>query len=77
MYPYLTSKTASTDLVVCLLRKGNLLVDYQNSTAAAECAPCADSNLTLKEQISKLDEMALVEGKESESDETDDEELLA
>ena len=77
MYPYLPSRNVSTDLFVCLLREGNPVDAYQNMIAAADCAPCADSNVSLKEQISKLDEMALVEGNKSESDETDDRESLA
>jgi hypothetical protein len=41
----------------------------ESSTIGAEdCAPCADSNLTLKEKIQKLDDMELVYGNEGESD---------
>jgi hypothetical protein len=39
---------------------------------AADCAPCADSNSILKEQIEKLDNMELLDGKEGPDDETDD-----
>jgi hypothetical protein len=41
---------------------------------AADCAPYADSNLTLKEQISKLDDiMVLDDGNGDESDNTNHE----
>ena len=39
---------------------------------AADCAPCADSNSILKDQIEKLDNMELLDGKEGPDDETDD-----
>ena len=42
-----------------------------------ECAPCTNSNLTLKEQIMSLNNMVLVEGKESETPPTNDDESLA
>jgi hypothetical protein len=43
---------------------------------AADCAPCADSNSTLKEQIEKLDNMELVEGNEGACDETDEDKSI-
>jgi hypothetical protein len=44
----------------------------ESETRAAECAPCADSNLMLKEQIEKRDNMELVDDNESTLDKTDD-----
>ena len=44
---------------------------------AADCAPCADSTLSLKDQMKQLDDMELVGGNEDESDQTDDEGSLA
>jgi hypothetical protein len=43
----------------------------------AECAPCAGSNLTLKEKLMSLDDMELVDENEDDSPATDDEESLA
>ena len=77
MYPYLPSRTTSTHLFVWFLREGNPVDPYENLNTAADCAPCADSNLSLKEQISKLDGMVLLEGNDSESDQTDDTESIA
>jgi hypothetical protein len=37
---------------------------------AADCAPCADSESTLKEQMKKLDDMELLDDNEATSDET-------
>jgi hypothetical protein len=37
---------------------------------ATDCAPCADSDSTLKEQISKLDYMVLDDGNKDKSDKT-------
>jgi hypothetical protein len=37
---------------------------------AADCAPCAESDLMLKEQISNLDDMVLDDGNKEESDKT-------
>jgi hypothetical protein len=39
---------------------------------AADCAPCADSNSTLKEPMKKLDDMELLDENEGTSDETTD-----
>ncbi len=44
---------------------------------AAVCTPGADSNLALKDQIAKLNDMELVQGNEEERDETDDDQSLA
>jgi hypothetical protein len=61
------------------------LVQKENSTAASEqrsdraadCAPCADSNMTLKEQMAKLDDMELVDKNEDDLGKTLDEESRA
>ena len=42
-----------------------------------ECAPCADSFFSLKEQIMNLDEMGLELDEEEDIAATDDEESLA
>ena len=53
--------------VVEILRKGNSVVTSERSTdLVGDCAPCADSELTLKEQIAKLDDMELVDGDDSD-----------
>jgi hypothetical protein len=63
---------------VHFLRKGNPTVTDPNSeSTGAECAPCAGSNLTLREKIMSLDDMVLVEENEDDSPSTDDEESLA
>jgi hypothetical protein len=62
---------------VSILRAGNS--DDKNPNPGVSDDPCADSAdsiLTLKNRIISLDEMVLVEGDESESDPTDDEESL-
>ena len=46
-------------------------------TSAMECAPCADSFLTLKEKIMNIDDMVLVEENKDDSPSTDDEESVA
>jgi hypothetical protein len=43
---------------------------------AADCAPCAGSNSTLKEQIEKLDNMELIKDNEGAYDGTDDEKSI-
>jgi hypothetical protein len=43
-----------------------------SENGAADCAPCADSEMTLKEQMKKLDNMELVDGNESICYKTDD-----
>jgi hypothetical protein len=43
---------------------------------AADCAPCADSNSRLKEQIEKLDNMELLEDNEGPYDGTDDDKSI-
>ena len=52
-------------------------MDTNTGTRDAECAPCAGSNLTLKEKLMSLDEMELVDKNEDNSPATDDEESLA
>ena len=52
-------------------------MDTNTGTRDAECAPCAGSNLTLKEKLISLDDMELVEENEDNSPATDDEESLA
>jgi hypothetical protein len=47
-----------------------MVTSEESIKRAADCAPCADSDLTLKEQISKLDDMVLDDGNEDESDKT-------
>jgi hypothetical protein len=42
----------------------------ESTNRAAGCAPCAGSELTLKEQISKLDDMVLEDGNEGDSNKT-------
>jgi hypothetical protein len=47
---------------VHFLRKWNPVgMDTNTGTRDAECAPCAGSNLTLKEKLMSLDDMELVE----------------
>ena len=49
-----------------------------SETRAADCAPCADSNFTLKEQILMLNDMVLHDNNEDEIPATmDDKESLA
>jgi hypothetical protein len=43
---------------------------------AADGAPCADSNSTLKEQIEKLDNMELIKDNQGAYDGTDDEKSI-
>jgi hypothetical protein len=52
-------------------------MDTNTGTRDAECAPCAGSNLTLKEKLMSLDNMDLLEENEDDSPSTDDEESLA
>ena len=64
--------------VVHILRKGNPVgLDPSSETRGAECAPCAGSNLTLKEKITSLDDMVLVEENEDDTPSTDDRESVA
>jgi hypothetical protein len=49
--------------------------EYKNRTG--ECAMCTDSNLTLKEQMEKLDNMELVVDYKSNCDKTDDVKSIA
>jgi hypothetical protein len=52
-------------------------MDTNTTTRDVECAPCAGSNLTLKEKLISLDDMELVEENEEDSPSTDDEESVA
>jgi hypothetical protein len=47
-----------------------------SANIAADCAPCADSNSTLKEQIEKLDNMELIKDNEGPYDGTDDDKSI-
>jgi hypothetical protein len=47
-------------------------MDTNSKIEEAECAPCADSDLTLREKIMSLDDMVLVEESEDDSPSTDD-----
>jgi hypothetical protein len=63
---------------ISFLCTGNLVQVSKNSeTGAADCAPCTDSNLNLKEQILMPDKIKLVDANDSKTPPTDDEELLA
>ncbi len=44
----------------------------ETENEAADGAPCADSELTLKERMAKLDDMELVDGNQRIGEETDD-----
>ena len=48
------------------------MASEESEKRAADCAPCADSNSTLKEQIKKLDNMELIKDNEGPYDGTDD-----
>ena len=52
-------------------------MDTNGEIEAAECAPCAGSDLTLREKIMSMDDMVLVEENEDDSPGTDDEESVA
>ena len=52
-------------------------MNSKNSETREAAACCADSELTLKEQISKLDDMVLNDGNESNSNKIEDGGLLA
>ena len=63
--------------MVELVRVGNPIVASEESEKrAADCALCADSNSTLKEQIEKLDNMELVEDNEGPYGGTDKDESI-
>jgi hypothetical protein len=47
------------------------VAEEESENIRADCTPCADSYLILKEQISRLDNMVLEEGKKSESNKAD------
>jgi hypothetical protein len=51
------------------------MLDPNSETRGAECAPCAGSNLTLK-QIMSLDDMVLVEENEDNTPSMDDEQSV-
>jgi hypothetical protein len=52
------------------------MTSKESENGAADCAPCADSNLTLKEQIEKLDNMELVDNNKSTCDRTDNDKSI-
>ena len=52
------------------------MIGEGSQNGVSDCAPCADSEMSLKERIAKLDDMKLVTGKESDDDKSDDEESL-
>jgi hypothetical protein len=52
-------------------------MDTNTTTGDVECAPCAGSDLTLKEKLISLDDMELVEENEDGSPSTDNEESVA
>jgi hypothetical protein len=52
-------------------------MDKNTTTGDAECAPCAGSNLTLKEKLISLDDMELVEENVDDSPSMEDEESVA
>jgi hypothetical protein len=47
-----------------------MVIREESINRAADCAPCADSDLTLKEQIWKLNDMVLDDGNDDKSDNT-------
>jgi hypothetical protein len=47
-------------------------MDTNGEIEEAECAPCADSDLMLREKIMSLDDMVLVEENKDDSPSTDD-----
>ena len=51
-------------------------MDTNGKIEEAECAPCAGSDLSLREKIMSLDDMVLVEENEDDSPSTDDEESV-
>jgi hypothetical protein len=64
--------------VVRFLQKGNLIVaSEQRSDGAADCAPCADSNMTLKKQMAKLGNVELVDKHKDDLGKTSHEESMA
>jgi hypothetical protein len=53
------------------------LAGKELKNGAADCAPGADSNLTLKQQMEKLDNMELVDHNQNTCEETDDDKSIA
>ncbi len=49
----------------------------ETENEAVDGAPCADSELTLKERMAKLDDMELADGNKSIGDKTDNAKLVA
>jgi hypothetical protein len=49
----------------------------ESKNRAVEFEPCADSNLTLKEQMKKLDTMELVDNNKSAFEKTDEDKSVA
>ena len=58
-------------------RLSGLVLNMNGGIEVAECAPCAGSDLTLREKIMSMDDMVLVEENEDDSPATDDEESVA
>jgi hypothetical protein len=52
-------------------------MDTNTGSRDTECAPCAGSNLILKEKLMSLDDMELVEENKDNSPSMDDQESLA
>ncbi len=52
------------------------MASEESEKRAADCAPCADSNSTLKEQIEKLDNMGLIKDNKGAYDGTDDDKSI-
>jgi hypothetical protein len=52
------------------------MASEDSANRAADCAPCADSNSRLKEQIKKLDNMELIKDNEGAYDGTDDDKSI-
>jgi hypothetical protein len=62
---------------VHILRKGNPVgLDPSSEIRGAECAPCAGSNLTLEEKITRLNHMVLVEDNQDDTSSMDDREYV-
>jgi len=63
--------------IVRFLRERNLVVTSERPTKKARLgAPCADSELSLKEKMARLDDMELVYENQNQSNETSDEESV-
>jgi hypothetical protein len=76
-YSYSASLHVSTHLLYTFYEKGILQGWIRTLQLGMECAPCAGSNLTLKEKLISLDDMELEEENKDDSPSTDDEESVA